>query len=148
MTIHGWVFYPHVLTLEFNPTEVASPPSVQGWKDATIGTGRAFGGGVSRWSVSHCILFATWQAFFSIPLSPTSCVLSSGARTHIPLRPYLPRQLQTFPRPAGAHLEFLMTITDPLSLGVFWLTKCFHPHVSFNPYKNPVGLTLLQREDS
>lgn len=74
-----------------------------------------------------CILFATWQAFLGIPLSPTSCVLSSEATTHIPLRPYLPRQLQTFPWPAGAHLEFLTTIIEPLSLGVFLVNKVLLP---------------------
>lgn len=38
-------FYPHALTLEFNPTEGASLLSVQGMKYATTGTGRAFGRG-------------------------------------------------------------------------------------------------------
>lgn len=46
LTIHGWFFYPHTLTLEFNPMEGASLLSVQGMKYATIGTGRAFGRGV------------------------------------------------------------------------------------------------------
>lgn len=101
------------------------------------------------WTQAECITAS--PAVYILPSavhSPSSCSPPSETETHILCWPISHYQLQTFPGTVEARLEFPATISEPLVLSVFQLTKYFHPQCLIrSPPKPSEDIAEAQRVD-
>lgn len=100
------------------------------------------------WTQAECITASPAVCIFpSVVHSPSSCGPPSETETHILCWPISHYQLQTFLGTVDARLEFPATISEPLVLSVFQLTKYFHPQCLIWSSPKACGIMNSPSED-